>query len=277
MDPAVDGGAPGAPTREELVRHLVRTRIAGEVDTPRQNNLKHYRQLAAGDAYFKLGLSFERDWEFGDILDVMAKMCGVSPDPRHQWGTDTIDPERTVDALEAAAGLIAGVARDGGNVLVATGHPDALMETYRSLLDAMTGAGAIGLTPAAGFSYGVRRVGDELPTRTLEWHGGVGAVGDGVRLRHSHDPFAMRAMLKELEESDGGGFWPDLVIADHGFAGAAAQAGIPTIGFADCNDPGLFVGAAEGTVAVAVPLDDNVLPSHYRPMTAYILAAAGLA
>ena len=67
---------------------------------------------------------------------------------------------------------------------------------------------------------------------------------------------------------------PDLVIADHGFAGAAGQAGIESVGFADSNDPALFVGEAEGDVAVCVPLDDNVLPHLYEPMTAFLLDAA---
>ena len=58
---------------------------------------------------------------------------------------------------------------------------------------------------------------------------------------------------------------PDLVIADHGWAGAAGQAGITSVGFADCNDPALFVGEAEGKVAVSVPLDDNVAPHLLRP------------
>jgi hypothetical protein len=63
-------------------------------------------------------------------------------------------------------------------------------------------------------------------------------------------------------------------MADHGFAGAAGRAGIPVVGFADSNDPALFVGEAEGDVAVCVPLDDNVLPQLYEPMTAYLLNAA---
>jgi hypothetical protein len=67
---------------------------------------------------------------------------------------------------------------------------------------------------------------------------------------------------------------PDLVIADHGFAGAAGRAGITTVGFADTNDPALFVGEAEGDVAVCVPLDDNVRPNLYRPLIAYLLAGA---
>ena len=33
-----------------------------------------------------------------------------------------------------------------------------------------------------------------------------------------------------------------------------------TIGLADTNDPAMFVGAEEGKVTVAVPLDDNVAP-----------------
>ena len=41
--------------------------------------------------------------------------------------------------------------------------------------------------------------------------------------------------------------------------------GSTTVGFADCNDPALFVGEAEGKVAVVVPLDDNVLPHLYAP------------
>jgi hypothetical protein len=85
----------------------------------------------------------------------------------------------------------------------------------------------------------------------------------------------MEAMLAELaaESSD----WPDLAIADHGWAGAAGEAGVDTVGFADCNDPALFAGAAEGKIKVVVPLDDGVSPHHYAPLTAYILDKAGLA
>lgn len=61
------------------------------------------------------------------------------------------------------------------------------------------------------------------------------------------------------------------MIADHGWAGAAGEAGVETVGFADSNDPALFVGEAEGKIAVAVPLDDNVLPRYYAPLTAYLL------
>ena len=72
----------------------------------------------------------------------------------------------------------------------------------------------------------------------------------------------MRGVLADLQ--DAGEALPDLVVADHGWAGAAGQAGVTAVGFADCNDPALFVGEAEGLVAVSVPLDDNVPPHLLR-------------
>ena len=66
------------------------------------------------------------------------------------------------------------------------------------------------------------------------------------------------------------------MVADHGWAGGAGEAGVTSVGFADSNDPALFVGEEEGKVAVSVPLDDNVAPHLYQPLTAYLLAAAGL-
>ncbi len=49
------------------------------------------------------------------------------------------------------------------------------------------------------------------------------------------------------------------------------------VGYADCNDPALFLAEHEGTLQVAVPLDDHVRdPRFYDPMVAYLLNAAGL-
>lgn len=261
----------GVASRDELIAHLVRTKIAGEVATPRQSNLKHYHLLAQRDPYYLLGMTFAGAWTFSEVLALMVKRCGVSPDYRHLRGQDTIDPELTVGALDAMAERIRAAARPGVRVLLATGHPDGLLDVYQSLAAGLVRAGCTLLTPAEGwtyrdpFAYGPSR-------RTLVYRDGVGVVTDGRRDRHSHAPEPMQAILAELPR-DG---WPDLVIADHGLAGAAGEAGVPTVGFADCNDPGLFVGEAEGKIAVSVPLDDNVLPAHYLPMTGYLLAHAGL-
>ena len=104
--------------------------------------------------------------------------------------------------------------------------------------------------------------------------GGVAMVLRGAALVHTHSPAPMTAILDAMEQQ--GRPLPQLVVADHGWAGCAGRRGLDVIGYADCNDPALFVGEAEGTVTVTVPLDDHVAPQHYDPMTAYLLAGAGL-
>ncbi|MYS46798.1 phosphatase, partial [Streptomyces sp. SID5998] len=115
---------PGTPSRAELVDHLVRTRIAGDVATPRENNLSHYRKLANGDRNFWLGLELGDRWtDEQDVLAVMAERVGVNDDPEYRHGQDTIDPELTVDGLERLAARLRKAADGGQRVLFATGHP----------------------------------------------------------------------------------------------------------------------------------------------------------
>ncbi|MEY9215094.1 phosphatase [Thermobifida halotolerans] len=261
------------PSRAELIDHLVRTGIAGQVDTPRQNNLKHYRRLVQGDPYHQFGLTFTREWSFSDVLALMAKRCGVVADEGYLWGIDTIDPDRTVDALESVADRMARAARDRERVMFATGHPRNLAEVYRTWKDLLVDHGCTVVTAAAGYAYDVS--GEYPPTRRiLVWRDDVGMVVDGRTPRHSHHPFAMRAVLSRLAEE--GTPWPQLVIADHGFAGAAGEAGVETIGFADSNDPALFLGEHEGKLHTTVPLDDGYLPDTYRPLSDYVIHRAGL-
>jgi hypothetical protein len=253
--------SPPPPTRAELSDHLVRTRIAGEVATSRENNLDHYRSLALRDPHYMFGLTLSAEWTFADILELMAKKTGVVADPRHREGQDTIDPERTIDAVEEMGDRIAGMLRRGGaRVIVATGHPTGLLTVHLALARFVVDHGATLLLPAEGWSYTYGGLGRRRRIRYLD---GVAMLDDRGNLVHTHDPHPMRAMLAEER--------PDFVIADHGWAGAAGEAGIETVGFADCNDPALFVGEAEDKIAVAVPLDDNVLPRYYSPLTSYLL------
>jgi len=110
--------------------------------------------------------------------------------------------------------------------------------------------------------------------RHVRYVGDVAVVSSAGNLNHTHSPEPMRGVLSALAAA--GDPPPDLVMADHGWAGAAGQAGITSVGFADCNDPALFVGEAEGRVISCVPLDDNVDPRLYVPLTAYLLDRAGL-
>jgi ribosomal protein S2 len=69
----------------------------------------------------------------------------------------------------------------------------------------------------------------------------------------------MRDLLRELDGID-------LVVADHGFAGAAIAVGIPTVAVMDTNDAALAVVARRGAHLTVVPMDDN------RPQGSYAAA-----
>jgi len=260
----------GTPTRDQLRAHLVTSRIAGTVATPRENNLRNFARMSRREPLCLFGLRPAGAWTFRDVLALMAERCGVVPDPAHTRGQDTIDPDRTLNRLDAMADRLRLAARRRERVVVATGHPVGLRPTHTAVAAGLGAAGCELLTPAAGWAH------PELPelgeqAGVLDWVDGVGVLrGRSGMLEHTHSALLMEALLADLDQA------PDLVVADHGWAGAAGQAGIDTVGFADCNDPALFVGEAEGKVVSCVPLDDNLDPRLYLPLTAYLLDRAGL-
>ncbi|MEU9232267.1 phosphatase [Streptomyces subrutilus] len=263
-----------------LRAHLLAARLAGPVATSREESLRSYRLFAAGDPRVLLGLDPEWSWGEGDLLRLMADKCGVSADPAHVSGPDVIDPELTMAALESFAGRLRAAAGARAPVLFGTGHPHRLLGFYAGLAEAMSAAGCVVLTPAQGVSvdmatrFGVR-------TYSIDYVRGVALVREpGVRQpgsatgAHSHSPLPVRLALGALAEA--GGPLPELVVGDHGWVCGAGQLGVEAIGLADTDDPALFVGEAEGRVAVAVPIDDAVRADYYRPLTRYVLNRASL-
>ncbi|OIV37285.1 hypothetical protein BIV57_11575 [Mangrovactinospora gilvigrisea] len=290
------------PSRVRLRRHLISRCLAGNVATPRENNLRHYRRFADRDPAYLLGLDPQGDWGPDAILDLMHRRVGVHPDPTYRTGVDRIDPDRTLDALDAFAVRLAATARDRAPVLCGTGHPARLLALHASLVRALARVGCPVLLPALGTVLTVGTGAGPRP-RVLRQRRGVlhlanppapppghpdhsspedlgqltGAQADGPRPSapaHSHSPLPVRAALAALAAD--GSPPPALVIGDHGWVCAAGQAGVEAIGFADSNDPALFVGEAEGRVAVAVPLDDGLSANFYSPIARYILESAGL-
>jgi hypothetical protein len=262
MDPA-----PVAPTRQALAAHLIRARIAGEVATSRENNLDHFRELAEGNRYYWFGLDLGDRWnDEAAVLELMAERCGVVADAGHRHGQDTIDPELTIDALDRMAEVLHKAAENSSTVLLASGHPAGLFAVHQALATALRTAGCrvVGATEEHLYA-------DSGEIRQLA---GVFMLHRAGGLVHTHSPDPMHEILGALERE--GHDLPDLVVADHGWAGAAGSRDLDTVGFADCNDPALFVGEAEGSILVSVPLDDNVPPHLYAPLTAYLLAAADL-
>jgi Phosphatase len=254
------------PSREQLLAQLVDARLAGEVATPRANSLSHMDLLAKGDPKYLLGLDLAGHWPTSRIEALMAKRLGTPPGGVYpESGGDWIDPELVVDTLDRLAARLRRAVADQDVVLVATGHPGGLLEMHQALAAGLAAAGLTVTVVPRGLSASggdVRQV------------SGVAVLHSGGSLLHTHSPRWMQLVLAAL--AVGGQPRPDLVIADHGWAGAAGQSGLDTVCIADCNDPALFVAEEMGTVSVTVPLEDNAPYESYRPMTAYILDAAGL-
>lgn len=263
-----------------LRRHLLATGIAGPVATSRDKSLRRYQQFAARDPRVLLGLEPERDWSVAELLRLMAERCGTSGDPGRISGTEVIDPDRTIAALEAFAERLRGAVRDGEAVLFGTGHPDRLLGFYAPLAAALSAAGCVVLTPGEGRDvdittrFGVR-------TYCLNYPGKVAVLGGqdpstrvATRGVHTHSPLPLRAALGAAAAA--GGPLPALVVGDHGWACGAGQLGIEAIGLADADDPAPFVAQAEGRVSVVVPLDDSVQPDSYGPLAEYVLKHARL-
>jgi Phosphatase len=255
-----------APARAELRAHLLVSGLAGQVQTPRESNVGSIALLLDRHAKHTFGLELDRPWRHEEVLALLADRVGISPDPSYVAGPDTIDPDRCLDALSALAARLRLAAARRERVLVGTGHPSGILAVHLAIAAGLRAAGCPLLTPAEGRA-GPSTDGGYAEIRYL---GGVGMLSDGGGLLHTHSPAPMQHVLAALAAA--GEPLPDLVVGDHGWSGAAGQAGIEAVGFADCNDPALFVGAAEGKVAVVVPIDDNVRPLAYEPVAAYLLA-----
>ena len=242
-------------TLHEVRDRLVAAGITGPHQShSRQNNLSHIRAMLENDADASFGLSGLDRYSAGEVLGFLAEITGCSPDLEACEGFDTIDPERTVAALVEAGRRLGAEARRGASLLAVTGHPTGMLEHHIQVVEAYRQAGGkiLRLREEENLNIGKSRHAE------VRYIGGVGCLADWGALKHTHSSAAMEALL-EAEP------WPDIVLGDHGFAGAAIERGIPTIAVMDINDPALAVAWAEKKDVLIVPLDDNRAPRTYEP------------
>ena len=241
--------------RDELERALVAGGVAGPAGHPHDNVFGNIRKLVAHDPDKLFGLSaIPEPYGFEEIVRLVGDAAGVPIDALATEGAPDIDAGTLLDACTAFGEGLAQASAHGGRLLVATGHPGDLDPLYGAIARLAEEHGATIVRPADGETWFDAYVQKDW---TIAYHGAVGMIADHDRPRHTHQPHAMRRMLQADR--------PDLVIADHGFAGAAIEAGVETLSFADVNDPALIVAKAQGRTQHVVVLDDHVPPENYWP------------
>ncbi len=249
-----------------LATHLVASRLAGAVATPAGHCFDNVRRMLAGDPDHTFGLSGWRGATVDDAVEAL-RACGVTlaEDPT---ALPHVDPAAAVAALDRHRQGFAAVAAARGRVLVATGHAFALLPHYQALACALEAAGCTVLrtfdSRRAHF-----RAADGEPA-SIRYFSGVASVVVHGSIVHTHRASFMEAVLAEA----GGRRGVDAVFADHGFAGAAVEAGVPTYSIADVNDPALPLAQLQGRTDGVLVIDDGLNPITYEPLTAAIVGGA---
>lgn len=247
----------------QIADRLVASGVTGHHRShDRANNLRKIDELAEGTPEATFGLSGTERYSAGEVLGFLAELTGCSPDIAECEGYDTIDPERTIAGLIAAGRTLGGAAKQGRMLLTATGHPTGLLEFYMHIVAAYRRAGGkiLRLREEERFPLGRSKHAE------IRYTGGVGCLADWGSLRHTHSPAAMEVLLDAQPR-------PDLVLGDHGFAGAAIERGIPTVAVMDINDPALAIAHAEKRDMTIVPMDDNRPPGAYEPAWEVVVEA----
>ncbi|CAN5779536.1 phosphatase [soil metagenome] len=238
-----------AEVRRTALARISDARLAGHgAGHPRDVNLRAVQRFIDGDVDCAWNFEDSSSFAFGDVLMMLASVTGCSPDPHGSSGDGYISPHRTLEGIEEAAMRLAAVARGGGRVLLATGHPGALLTYYNGTGELVEAWGGRIVRPAGGEFVS--------PGYFIDYVGNVAVITDYASLPHTHDHKAMDVLLAAAGQID-------LVVADHGYAGTAIRAGLPVIATMDTNDPALAVWKYAGADLTIIPIDDN------RPFGAY--------
>lgn len=257
-----DRWTPRTVPEGELLAALLAGNVAGTASHPLDNVRNNALLLLDGDRDKEFGMpGVAAGLELEDILSLVETAAGTPIDRDARFGPVDIRPEPILAACRAAGRRLRAARERGETVLLATGHPVGLALHYHAL-DGWLADGATLIRAAHGVHW-------RDPHLDHDWFidhwGGVAMLTDGREPRHTHWPTAVQRMLEEVT--------PDLVVADHGFAGAAIQAGVETISIADVNDPALLVAKSLGRTEHVVVMDDHVDPAAYWPCFQAIVAS----
>ena len=219
-------------------------------DIPQNSGHKNWmviKKLMKGHPFYTFGIKRveqaikHHEISAAEIRDYQVAASGITIQRFRRHGPGHFNSRLVAERLLEALVDIQKRAKAGQTIIFATGHPGAMV----GLLDELA---------AWANSLGAKLVRIDRPLTVdgrikLDMLGRVLVASDGCSAIHTHDAQFMEALLK-LQSAD-------FVVADHGFAGAALNRQVPTIGFYDTDDPGLPLAEALGCPVLAVPFNDN--------------------
>lgn len=235
---------------ESVIRHdkseefFTKRGLTGKL---RHNDLKVNEQalknMLDGDPYWSLNLKSLRKHpiKYHRAVVVLAKSLGLTSTKFLETSHAYIDPAVTLSQLKQAIEELELAIKRGETILFATGHPGSLIGFYHELARHLEAAGAKIFHLEEPITLG-----DGL---WLDSVGYVLAVSDEGSLLHTHEGEGLSQLLKTHNIG-----W---VVADHGFAGAAINAGVNTVALFDTDDPAIPVAAETNPKIIAVPMNDN--------------------
>jgi hypothetical protein len=206
------------------------------------------RRVLTGEPAALLGLERFDGLDLAELRAVTASVWG--------WSSDepvvSIEPDLVLTGLLAARDRVVDVARRGGRILVATGRPASLLPLHQHLARLTVAAG--GHLLDSGEAGPIAAAG--RASVRLWWIGGVAVLTDGDTLLADPGIEAIDELLFTVP-------YPDLVVADRGFAGGALRAGIEVVALADLDALALGIAASRGFPVTLVPMHER------RPASAY--------
>lgn len=236
----------------DLRKELIRLKVTGaDVGHNRFLNLRNIDRLVKNDTYATFGIKDLGKLHPSQVLQSISKITGCPSDLKVIEGSGYIKPEATVKGLKEAAKILSNLKKDA-KILMATGHPGSLIGFYLELGKYLKNSCRVLSTEE---QIEIKRFrcpdcGTHDDVHWIDFIDDCAFVSDGDTALHIHSPEPMNKLLEKLGK-------PDLVFADHGFAGGAINNNIPLITFMDTNDPVLAVAKEKGHEINIIPMDDN--------------------